>query len=144
MTQQVFLTAHQKHGQVRDARSVRGWLFSILRHCFSKSCQKRRPIPAANIDLNVETIHAEPPNGESIDEERLQQAIAQLPDAHRVVLAMFYYENCSYREIAEQLDLPIGTVMSRLARAKGHLRAYLFDAERRAEGGRPHGALKPQ
>jgi RNA polymerase sigma-70 factor (ECF subfamily) len=144
LTQQVFMTAHQKWGQIRDVESTRGWLFSILRHCFSKSCQKRRPTPAANIQLNMETIPAEPPSGEAIDQERLQQALDQLPGPHRVVLVMFYYENCSYRQIAERLDVPIGTVMSRLARAKGHLRAYLFDAQRRAEAGLPSSVAKPQ
>ncbi len=81
----------------------------------------------------METIPAEPPNGEAIDQERLQRALDQLPTPYRVVLVMFYFEDCSYRQIAERLDLPIGTVMSRLARAKGHLRAYLFDAQRREE-----------
>ena len=46
-----------------------------------------------------------------------------------MVLVMFYFEECSYREIAQRLDLPIGTVMSRLARAKGHLRSRLFEPE---------------
>jgi len=46
-----------------------------------------------------------------------------------VVVAMFYFDECSYREIAENLDLPMGTVMSRLARAKGHLRSKLFETE---------------
>jgi RNA polymerase sigma-70 factor (ECF subfamily) len=55
----------------------------------------------------------------------LQQALAALSEPHRVVVLMYYFEDCSYREIAEQLDLPIGTVMSRLARAKRHLRDWL-------------------
>jgi RNA polymerase sigma-70 factor (ECF subfamily) len=56
---------------------------------------------------------------------------------------MFYFENCSYREIAENLDLPIGTVMSRLARAKGQLRAYLFDPSRTGAG-RARRVAKPR
>jgi RNA polymerase sigma-70 factor (ECF subfamily) len=143
LTQQVFLTAHQKQSQIRDAGCTRGWLFAILRHCFSKSCQKRRPTPAASLQLNVETIPAEPPAGEAIDQELLQQGIDQLPGPYRVVLAMFYFENCSYREIAENLDLPIGTVMSRLARAKGQLRAYLFDPSRTGAG-RARRVAKPR
>ncbi len=52
-----------------------------------------------------------------------------MPDAFRLVVVMFYFEECSYREIAERLEVPIGTVMSRLARAKGHLRSILFEPE---------------
>ena len=130
LTQQVFLTAQQKLGQLRKVESVRSWLFTILKNYFLKSCQKRRPIPAANLRLNVDTIPAEIPNDGGIDRERLQMAINQLPPRYRLVLTMFYYESCSYREIADQLDLPIGTVMSRLARAKGHLRSKLFEPDR--------------
>ena len=129
LAQQVFLIAQQKLGQLRNAESARSWLFTILRNCFFKSCQKRRPIPAGNLRLNVETIPAEVPRVEAIDRDQLQKAIDDLPPSYRVVLGMFYYEGCSYREIAEKLSLPVGTVMSRLARAKGHLRSRLFEPD---------------
>lgn len=130
LTQQVFLVAQQRLGQLRKLESVRSWLFTILRNSFLKRRRRRRPIPAANLQLNVDTIPADTPEEDDIDRERLQEALNQIPEAFRVVLLMFYFEDCSYREIAEQLDLPIGTVMSRLARAKGHLRARLFEPER--------------
>lgn len=127
LTQQVFLVAQKKLGQLRKVESARGWLFTILRNCFLKDRQRRRPVPAASLQLNVDTIPAQVPDEEDIDRERLQQAVNQLPDGFRLVLVMFYFEECSYREIAQRLDLPIGTVMSRLARAKGHLRSKLFE-----------------
>lgn len=144
LTQQVFLTAQQKLGQLRKAESVRSWLFTILRNYFLKGCQKRRPVPAGNLHLNIETIPAEIPDNGGVDRERLQWAVNQLPPRYRVVITMFYYESCSYREIAEQLDLPIGTVMSRLARAKGHLRSKLFEPDRPAGVGHQRGIASQQ
>lgn len=132
LTQQVFMTAQAKLGQLRDSACVRGWLFAILRNRYLKTTRKRFPVPAASICLTMEDIPAEVPSSEAIDREALQQALDQLPPPYRVVLGMFYYEDCSYREIAEKLNLPIGTVMSRLARAKSHLRAVLL---RRSVGG---------
>jgi RNA polymerase sigma-70 factor (ECF subfamily) len=132
LTQQVFLAAQLKLGQLRNIDSVRSWLFTILRNFFLKSCQKRVPTPAGNLRMNIDAIPDTPPSGEDIDRERLQVALSQLPPNYRVVLVMFYFEGCSYRQIAEQLDLPIGTVMSRLARAKGHLRAKLFEPDSRS------------
>lgn len=127
LTQQVFLKAQQRLGQVRDVERVRGWLYTILRNCFLKSCQKRCPVPAGNLSLNLDAIPERIADELVIDQERLQAAIDQLPPRYRIVLTMFYYEDCSYREIAERLGVPIGTVMSRLARAKGHLRCRLFE-----------------
>ena len=126
LTQQVFLIAQQKLGQLRNVESARSWLFTILRNCFLKACQRRRPIPAGDLKLDIETVPEEIPRDAQIDREQLQEAIGQLPSPFRVVLGMFYFEGCSYRQIAEGLDLPIGTVMSRLARAKRHLRSKLF------------------
>lgn len=128
LCQQVFLTAQRKLGQLRNADSVRSWLFAILRGCFWKSCRKRRPVLAGSLDLNMDSIPDQLAPDAEIDREQLQQVLSQLPDRYRLVLAMFYFEDLSYREIAEQLDLPIGTVMSRLARAKSQLRGMLFGA----------------
>ena len=125
-TQRVFLTAQRKLGDLHNAESARSWLFTILRNCFWKTSQKRRPLLAGSLAMNLNTIPDHPPREPEIDRERLQQVLNQLPERSRVVLAMFYYEDRSYREIAELLDLPIGTVMSRLARAKSQLRSKLF------------------
>jgi RNA polymerase sigma-70 factor (ECF subfamily) len=134
LTQQVFLTAHGKLGQVRKTESVRSWLFTILRHRFFKASRQRKPVPAGSIQLNVDHIPAEIPATEAIDREALQQALSQLPPAYRAVVTMFYFEECSYREIAERLEVPMGTVMSRLARAKAHLRSALFAAHAARDG----------
>jgi len=128
LTQQVFLAAQTNVGNVRGLESARSWLFAILRNRFLKERQRRRPVLAADIQLNVEAI-AVPPLQEMIDRERLQQALNRLPEASRVVLGMFYFEDCSYQEIAKRLGVPMGTVMSRLARAKAYLRSALFEAE---------------
>ncbi|MHC4398071.1 MAG: RNA polymerase sigma factor [Planctomycetota bacterium] len=141
LTQQVFLTAQEKSGQLRSAKSARSWLLTILRNYFLKSCQKRRPIPADHLQLNMNTIPAEIPESASIDRERLQGALGELPPNYRVVLAMFYFEGLSYREIAERLEVPMGTVMSRLARAKGHLRSKLIEADRSPAVGPRHQTL---
>jgi RNA polymerase sigma-70 factor (ECF subfamily) len=126
LTQQAFLVAQQKLRQLRSVEHARGWLLAILRTCFLKSCQKSRPVPAANLQWNIEAVPAETGDDQQIDQEQLHGALEELPVEFRVVLMMFYFEDCSYRQIAEELDLPIGTVMSRLSRAKGHLRSKLF------------------
>lgn len=126
LTQQVFLTAQERLSQLRKEECARGWLLAILRNYFLKMRQKRRPVPAENLGFDIQTVPAAVPEEAHIDRERLQQALDELPTKFRLVLAMFYFEGCSYREIADRLDVPIGTVMSRLARAKAHLRAKLF------------------
>ena len=61
-----------------------------------------------------------------LDPEQLQNALNELPEAFRTPVILFYFEDFSYRDIAEQMALPMGTVMSRLARAKAHLRTRLL------------------
>ena len=125
LTQTVFLTAQEKLGQLREPGKVRGWLYAILRSHFLKQCRKKRPVSAANIDMELDDVAGPVADAIDIDRERLQNALADLPDTHRIVLVMFYFEQYSYQEIAERLEMPMGTVMSRLARAKARLRNQL-------------------
>jgi RNA polymerase sigma-70 factor, ECF subfamily len=141
LTQRVFLAAQRKIGQLRILDKARAWLFAILRNCFLKDRQRQRPVLAADLSLKMDLIAASPPR-KGADRDQLQDALDQLPDIFRLVVVMFYFEECSYREIAERLEMPIGTVMSRLARAKGHLRSILFASEHGQRKGRPSVASK--
>jgi RNA polymerase sigma-70 factor (ECF subfamily) len=126
LTQQTFLIAHSKLDQLRSAESCRSWLFAILRSCFLKLVRASASMPAAT-EFPLETLAAEVPEALDEDRDRLHKVLGELPPEFRLVLTMFYFEECSYRQIAEQLELPIGTVMSRLSRAKNHLRARLSE-----------------
>ncbi len=129
LTQQTFLIAHQKLAQLRDAESVRGWLFAVLRRVFFKEQKKSRPERLAHASFDVENIPQEVVDHWSIDGELLQTVIGELPEPYKLVLLSYYFDDLSYREIAEQFALPVGTVMSRLSRAKNHLRSRLIEAE---------------
>jgi RNA polymerase sigma-70 factor (ECF subfamily) len=125
LAQQTFLAAHRNLAQLREADAARGWLASILRNLFWKQLRKRRPSTAGSLELDLDKIPASPPDDPAVDGELLQKALDQLPAESREVLVMFYFEELAYREIAEALELPIGTVMSRLARAKRRLHELL-------------------
>lgn len=128
LTQQTFMIAQQKLHQVREQDKVDRWLYTIARTCFLKSRRRKRPSAAANFELNVDEIPERFPDDSPFDEERLQAALNELGDDFRVVVTMFYFDELSYKQIAAELAVPIGTVMSRLARAKGQLRHFLVEA----------------
>ena len=129
LTQQVFLLAQQSVGQLREEERARGWLFAILRNAFLKTAQRNDPVAAASLGLNLDTFAAASEPDGAVDSRTLQTAIDELPPEFRLVVVMFYFEDCSDREISAKLDLPILTVMSRLARAKRHLRAKLWEPD---------------
>jgi RNA polymerase sigma-70 factor (ECF subfamily) len=138
LTQQVFLLAQQRLEQLREADRARGWLFAILRNQFLKTVERTVPVAAASVGLNLDTVvAASDDDGAAIDSQALQAAINQLPAEYRLALVMFYFEEYSYRQIAEKLELPIGTVMSRLARAKRQLRASLWEADEKPARPKP-------
>lgn len=126
LTQQAFLLAQQKLHQLRETERAAAWLFAIVRSCFLKACRKRQSVMHLG-DWDVDEVADDSPEIDQVDQEELARALAELPDEFRLVVLMFYFEDLSYKEIAEQLELPIGTVMSRLSRAKGHLRRRLAD-----------------
>jgi RNA polymerase sigma-70 factor, ECF subfamily len=139
LTQEAFCKAQLNLRQLRDASRARPWLFSILRNAYLHRVRADRQVRWVPLEVAAEIAEAAadtdvPPE---VDPERLQQALAELPEGFRTPVILFYFEEFSYRDIAEQMDLPIGTVMSRLARAKGHLRARLLAAPVGAAPGHP-------
>ena len=127
LVQQAFLVAHRKLDQVRSQENVRGWLYTVLRNAYLKTCRKLGPVNAGDLDLPLESVPEELPEPPLVDSQELQAALDELPSEFRVVVLMFYFEHRSYKDIGGELGLPIGTVMSRLSRAKSHLRARLTD-----------------
>jgi RNA polymerase sigma-70 factor (ECF subfamily) len=129
LSQQAFLIAHQKLAQLREIERARGWLMAIVRSCYLRSCRKTRPLRADDLDLPLDQVADRAPEIDQIDREALAASLAELPAEFRVVVLMFYFEDLPYQTIATELEIPLGTVMSRLSRAKQHLRRRLEEAE---------------
>lgn len=123
LTQQTYLSAQASLDQLRDPAKARAWLVAILRNAFRRS--RRRDASRSWVDLDqVPEIPAEELEELPVDSESLQAALNALPDDYREPVILFYLEDLSYRQIAETLDVPLGTVMSRLSRAKAGLRHW--------------------
>ena len=143
VTEEAFCKAQSNLAQLRDSERAKAWLFRILRNVYLhrvRADKHRHCVSLESVgDVAEPLTEPLPP----VEPERLQQALNELPEVFRTPIILYYFEEFSYRAIAEQMDLPLGTVMSRLARAKAHLRARLLqpasevlaDGSRRATDG---------
>jgi RNA polymerase sigma-70 factor (ECF subfamily) len=124
LTQQTFLTAHRKLDQLRDLDHAKGWLCAILRTAYLKNLRSRPKAGSVSLDsvAEIEEVTSGEP---ALDSQELNQILAELPEEFRAPIILFYFQDFSYKDIADQLDIPVGTVMSRLARGKSHLRKRL-------------------
>ena len=107
---------------------ARAWFLTIVRHAFYDWCKRNRPAEIARddgsaIDQAVDPAAVDPEQASlrAAESKALADAIAALPLAYREVLILRELEELSYKEIANIAEIPIGTVMSRLARARGLL-----------------------
>ena len=125
LTQEAFCQAQRKISQLRDWDKAKAWLFSILRNAYLHRvrAQKHAVVSLDGVGDVPERLPEPLPD---VDPGQLQQALKELPEGFRTPIVLYYFEDFSYRAIAEQMDLPLGTVMSRLARAKAHLRSRLL------------------
>jgi RNA polymerase sigma-70 factor (ECF subfamily) len=128
IVQDAMLRAFRGFEQLRG-ENVRPWLMSIVRNCWrdlAAQPHRRRDVPlpagAQGPDLVFEGPDAETQAVRASEGRRLRAMIATLPDDFREVLILREMEDLSYREIAEVVGAPIGTVMSRLARARALLK----------------------
>ncbi|MBN1438796.1 MAG: sigma-70 family RNA polymerase sigma factor [Anaerolineales bacterium] len=120
--QTAFLRAWEKLGSYRPGGSFRAWILRISVHAAVDALRRRKP----EGDLMAA---GERPSAERVEEAvekrerdcRVRAAVMSLPEASRAVLVLKEFQDCSYREIAEALEIPIGTVMSRLHYARSIL-----------------------
>lgn len=126
LTQQAFFIARSKGHQLRDATKGKQWLFTILHREFLATRRRTTSHPQSCLEL-VE--HELPPisvdHAVSIDAKSALNALRELDENFRAPVALFYMEQLSYKQIAAVLEIPIGTVMSRLSRGKMMLRVLL-------------------
>lgn len=128
LTQQVFLLAQRHLAQLRDPSRALSWLMTIVRNTYWKQRRRTRPKSASDIDVRMDGFADPRTAGSAADASSIQSAMDQLDDSHKEILLMFYFEQLSYREIADRIGIKIGTVMSRLSRAKNQLRQCMADS----------------
>jgi RNA polymerase sigma-70 factor, ECF subfamily len=132
LVQETYLKALRGFGSFQTGTNFRAWIYRILRNTFlsSRSTVERRMTVAMDEEQDSPALPTTFSTPESLVIERssndaVQCAIEQLPVIFREVILLCDVENASYREIAEILSIPIGTVMSRLARARRAVRESL-------------------
>jgi RNA polymerase sigma-70 factor (ECF subfamily) len=132
LVQETYLKGLRGFGSFAPGTNFRAWMYRILRNTFLTSRSGLRAVPPVSIDDDPDTYEkisvTETPESlffARVDSETLRVTIEALPLAFREVLVLSDVENMSYREIAETLSIPIGTVTSRLIRARQKVRNAL-------------------
>ncbi len=132
VVQDAFVQAFVKLDTFKGSSAFYTWLYRIAINVAISRRRRRRP--TQSVEQNRETSGSEPVDGNQGPDETLERderrrqvrrAIDQLPDEYRVVVVLREIDGCTYEAIAEILDLPIGTVRSRLHRARLQLRDSL-------------------
>lgn len=115
--------------------NLRPWLFTILRNHWHNEARQRRNM--ATEDVEMEALCLETPESalsRRFLQSEVREAVDALPEGFREVIVLREMENLSYADIARLLDCPVGTVMSRLARARAQLRQMLVQIAPQARG----------
>lgn len=165
LVQETYLKAYRSYGQFTPGTNLKAWLFKILKNTFINEYRKRQAAPAesdfADIEESFESQLAPDASGqmknpeeeilESAFDEGVQRALDELPEDYRMAVLLADIEGFPYKEIAEILEIPVGTVMSRLyrgrklleaemlryARERGYLRDGAAPAKRRSRDDEP-------
>ena len=126
LTQQTFLIWARKGSTIRSDKATKSWLYTTLYREFLKTAKKRsRTVALEDRSMDYENIGDDSEPLPSFDAESVMNLLLDLKIEYRKVVTLYYLESYSYKEIAKILDVPIGTVMSRLARGKEVLRRKL-------------------
>jgi RNA polymerase sigma factor (sigma-70 family) len=131
LAQQTFFIYAEKGGSLRDKSKIKSWLFTTLYREFLRRRKKDSRLDHYEPEmLEVAGGTVEPQIQRSLDSNLAVEALQEVDEVYRQPLALFYMKDLSYKEIAEVLDVPIGTIMSRLSRGKAQLREIFMRKER--------------
>jgi len=126
LTQQTFYMWATKGQQLRDATKVKSWLFTTLYRDFLKARRRENRFPHQELsEVDHELPSVSPTVMNQMDASTVMQAFEQVDEVYRPSLLLFFLEDHSYQQIAEVLEVPIGTVMSRIARGRLQLQQVL-------------------
>ncbi|MET9272995.1 sigma-70 family RNA polymerase sigma factor [Kribbella sp. NPDC003557] len=137
LLQEMYLRAYRGFGRFEAGSNLNAWLHRILRNAFINGYRQRRrgpivvpedPTPDSRIAHAQVELSAEAVVIDALLDERLQDALWSLPERYRRVVLLHDVDGFSYREIAGIVDIPLGTVMSRLHRGHKALREQLRPA----------------
>ncbi len=123
LTQQTFFIWAKKGSQLKDSSKVKSWLFTTLYREFlagRKRLNRYTSIDLEQAEPELPIVQADPLR--AIEAKNAIAALMRVEEIYRIPLTLFYQQSYTYLEIAEILDLPIGTVMSRLSRGKAKLK----------------------
>jgi RNA polymerase sigma-70 factor (ECF subfamily) len=143
LIQETFLRAYRAYHQFEPGTNLKAWLYRILTNSFINSYRKKQREPQTVSDEEVQDWYlyskmaedgmepsAEAAVLESLPDEDVQEALSSLPEQFRMAVLLADVEGFSYKEIAEIMGVPIGTVMSRLHRGRKALEKRLWDVVR--------------
>lgn len=150
LVQETYLKAYKYYDKFSEGTNFKAWLFKIMKNTFINNYRKRQQAPPqsdfADIEESFESQVREDAQRikdpeevllEDVLDEDLQRAIDDLPPDYRMVVLLADLEGFSYKEIADILEVPVGTVMSRLYRGRRLLEAAML------KYAREHGYLRP-
>jgi RNA polymerase sigma-70 factor, ECF subfamily len=126
LTQQTFFILAQHSHQIRDISKIKCWLFTTLRREFLRNARQQSNHP----EVEFLPDHHDSPVVDAaamrlVDARTVLDALKKVDETYRTALELFYLGELSYKEIAAILEIPIGTVMSRLSRGKEQLKGML-------------------
>jgi RNA polymerase sigma-70 factor (ECF subfamily) len=131
LTQHTFYVWATKGHQLRDKSKSKTWLFTTLHRAFLLTRRRQSIFVQSESGSVPEQLAEVSPDGLNlVDCSFVLPALSKVDEAYQAAVALFYLEDHSYKDIAEMLDIPIGTVKSRIARGIQQLRDILLPADR--------------
>jgi len=126
LVQEVFLKGRRSFHTLRDEEKIKSWLCSILyRHFIDTVRRRKRHVELPPDEIAAPEADEEYEWPERLSPEEVRAGLSSLDEKYRLPLVAYFMSGQSYKEIAASLELPIGTVMSRIHRGKNLLRRYL-------------------